>query len=181
MQPPITYGYKISVYISELLSSLQRLEESEKRVFQVMMGGAVGSFNATGKSGRIVQDLVAEYLDMGSMDVLSRNMNLHKIEYISNLAIQCNTFHKFAEEVYYTGLEEISEVSEGFTPGTVGSSTMPQKINPKLSKGIIAKLKNSMQSFLLDIIHRFDCLRGIAPNTYCLMVYWKKPLNSMWK
>ncbi len=135
---PITYGYKISVYISELLSSLQRLEESEKRVFQVMMGGAVGSFNATGKSGRIVQDLVAEYLDMGSMDVSSRNMNLHKIEYISNLAMLCNTFHKFAEEVYYTGLEEIGEVSEGFTPGTVGSSTMPQKINPKLAKGIIA-------------------------------------------
>lgn len=54
-----------------------------------------------------------------------------------NLALLCSGLHKLAEEVYYTGLEEFGELSEGFTEGTVGSSTMPQKINPKLAKGII--------------------------------------------
>lgn len=33
---PITYGYKVSVWISELLNGIQRMEECEKRVFQVM-------------------------------------------------------------------------------------------------------------------------------------------------
>lgn len=52
---PITYGYKVSVWISELLNVLERIEESEKRVFQVMIGGGVGAFNATGKVGYEVQ------------------------------------------------------------------------------------------------------------------------------
>ena len=30
---PITYGYKVSVWISELLTGLERLEEAEKRIF----------------------------------------------------------------------------------------------------------------------------------------------------
>ena len=65
-------------------------------------------------------------------------MTQMKVEYLMNLCLLCNTFHKMAEEVYYTGIEEFGEVHEGFTPGTIGSSTMPQKINPKLAKGIIA-------------------------------------------
>lgn len=135
---PITYGYKVAVWISELLASVERLEEVEKRTFQVMMGGAVGAFNTSGEVGRRVQQRVAKHLDMVSMDVPSRNMNMHKEEYMMNLALLCNTFHKMGEEVYYTGLEEFQEVSEAFTKGTIGSSTMPQKINPKLAKGIIA-------------------------------------------
>ncbi len=40
---PITFGYKASVWISELMNAVERIEESEKRVFQVMAGGAVGA------------------------------------------------------------------------------------------------------------------------------------------
>ena len=64
---PITYGYKVSVWISELLTHLERFEEAEKRIFTVMMGGAVGGFNATGLVGRRVQEQVAERLNMSSM------------------------------------------------------------------------------------------------------------------
>lgn len=134
---PITFGYKVSVWISELLQSLERLSECEKRVFQVMMGGAVGSFNATGAAGRRVQTRVADMLGMEAMPVPSRNISTHKQEFVMNLALLCNGLQKMAEEVYYTGLEEFGELSEGFAKGTVGSSTMPQKINPKLAKGII--------------------------------------------
>ncbi len=135
---PITFGYKVSVWLSELMQSAERLEECEKRVFQVMMGGAVGSFNAAGESSRQVQERVADILQMASMPVPSRNISTHKQEFVMNLSLLCNGLHKMAEEVYYTGIEEFGEIYEGFTEGTVGSSTMPQKINPKLSKGIIA-------------------------------------------
>lgn len=135
---PITYGYKVSVWISELLNSIERLKESEKRIFTLMMGGAVGAFNASGDVGRKVQNRVAEILEMESMDVPSRNISYHKIEYVMNLSLLVSTAHKMAEEVYYTSGSEYGEVCEGFEEGTVGSSTMPQKVNPKLSKGIIA-------------------------------------------
>lgn len=134
---PITFGYKTSVWIYELMSALEQLEEAEKRVFTVMMGGAVGAFNSMPGVGRDVQKLVAKALDMQEMKVPSRNYNSHKIEYISCLAQIGNALHKFAEEVYYGGIEEFDEMQEAFKKGTVGSSTMPHKINPKLAKGII--------------------------------------------
>ncbi|MDR2008636.1 MAG: adenylosuccinate lyase family protein, partial [Alphaproteobacteria bacterium] len=71
---PITFGYKVSVWISEILQGVERLQESEKRVFSVMMGGAVGSFNSIGELGVRVQDIVAEKLNMTSMPVPSRNI-----------------------------------------------------------------------------------------------------------
>lgn len=152
---PITYGYKVSVWISDLIASIERLNEASKRTFQVMMGGAVGSFNAFGEIGRDVQNKVAEYLCLGSMPVPSRNITSHKTEYIMALSLLSSTFHKIAEEVYSTSLEEIGEVMEGFTNGTVGSSTMPHKINPKLSKGIIA---NSQKIYTLPQL----CLNSAA-------------------
>ena len=165
---PITYGYKASVWISELLQTAVRLEECEKRVFVVMMGGAVGGFNATGEIGVRVQERVAEKLGMGSMDVPSRNMSQMKVEYIMNLCLLCNTLHKMAEEVYYTGVEEFGEVSESFTPGTIGSSTMPQKINPKLAKGIIA---NSQKLYSLPATGLYSAVRMFEGDSSSYMLF----------
>jgi len=165
---PITYGYKVSVWISELLTGLERLEEAEKRIFTVMMGGAVGGFNATGLTGRKVQDDVAELLSMSSMEVPSRNMTQMKVEYLMNLCLLCNTFHKMAEEVYYTGIEEFGEVHEGFTPGTIGSSTMPQKINPKLAKGIIA---NSQKLYSLPATGLYSGVRMFEGDSSSYMLF----------
>ena len=165
---PITYGYKVSVWISELLTGLERLEEAEKRIFMVMMGGAVGGFNATGLTGRKVQDDVAELLSMSSMEVPSRNMTQMKVEYLMNLCLLCNTFHKMAEEVYYTGIEEFGEVHEGFTPGTIGSSTMPQKINPKLAKGIIA---NSQKLYSLPATGLYSGVRMFEGDSSSYMLF----------
>lgn len=165
---PITYGYKVSVWISELLNVVQRMEECEKRVFQVMTGGAVGAFNATGETGYRVQKHVAEKLGMYCMPVPSRNISSHKEEYIMNLALLCNVFHKMAEEVYYTGLEEFGEVSEAFQKGTIGSSTMPQKINPKLAKGIIA---NSQKLYSMVSLGLFSSVRMFEGDSSSYMLY----------
>lgn len=135
---PITYGYKVAVWSYELRQAIDRLGEAGARTFSVMMGGAVGAFSAPGETGMRVQDRVADMLGMVSMGVPSRMIASHKVEYVMDLALACHVLHKMAEEVYYTGIEEFGEVHEGFTKGTVGSSTMPQKINPKLAKGIIA-------------------------------------------
>src|SRR5699024_9032126 len=82
-----------------------------KRVFQVMMGGAVGTFSSMPEIGIEVQKRVAELVGMYPMAVPSRNINSHKVEYMMNLSLLANICHKIAEEVYSTTLEEIDEVS----------------------------------------------------------------------
>src|SRR5699024_1166317 len=108
----ITYGYKVSAWISELISNIENLIDSEKRVFKIMMGGAVGTFSTMPKNGKEVQNEVGNLVNMEVMEVPSRNINTHKIEYINNLTLIANVFHKIAEEVYSTSVEEIAEVTE---------------------------------------------------------------------
>ena len=165
---PITYGYKVSVWISEFIACVERMQEVEKRVFTIMMGGAVGTFSTMPEVGPKVQNRVAELLGMYSMDVPSRNMNAHKIEYIMNLSLVANACHKIAEEVYATTLEEIGEVSEGFKKGTVGSSTMPHKINPKLAKGIIA---NSQKLYSLIGPGLYSAIRPYEGDSSSYMLF----------
>lgn len=165
---PITYGYKVSVWISELITCIERMQELEKRVFKIMMGGAVGGFNTLGKDGPQIQKRVAELLDMQYMEVPSRNITSHKEEYIMNLALLANCCHKIAEEVYSTSIEEYGEVSEAYEKGVIGSSTMPQKINPKLSKGIIA---NSQKLYSLLPVGLYAGSRPFEADSSCYMLF----------
>lgn len=165
---PITYGYKVSVWISDLIDCYERMVESEKRVFKIMMGGAVGTFSSMPEVGIGVQERVAELVGMYPMEVPSRNISTHKIEYMMNLALLANICHKIAEEVYSTTLEEIAEVSEGFSKGTVGSSTMPHKINPKLAKGIIA---NSQKLYSLPGVGMYSAVRPYEGDSSSYMLF----------
>lgn len=141
---PITFGFKVAGWIEELRDALEIIESSEQRIFKVMMGGAVGGFHALGEDGIKVQELVAEKLGMGSMAIPSRAMRVGRLEYMTNMSLLASVLGKIGEEVYRTSSEEFDELSEAFIAGTVGSSTMPQKVNPKLAKGIIA---NSQKIF----------------------------------
>ncbi|WP_125702590.1 class-II fumarase/aspartase family protein [Lacticaseibacillus daqingensis] len=165
---PITYGYKASVWLSDFIDAAERLKESEKRVFRIMMGGAVGVYSTMPEVGPEVQKRVAELVGMYEMPVPSRNLSTHKLEYMMDLALLCNICHKIGEEVYSTTLEEIAEVSEGFTPGTVGSSTMPHKINPKLAKGIIA---NSQKLYSLPAVGMYSAVRPYEGDSSSYMLF----------
>lgn len=165
---PITFGYKVSVWIAEILMSLERMQEVEKRVFTAMMGGAVGAFNSTGEVGIAVQNRVAELLNLEPMMVPSRNISSPKIEYINTLQLLANNLHKMAEEVFQTSIEEFGEVAEGFTNGTVGSSTMPHKINPKLSKGIIA---NAQMLYSLSTVTYCSAARPFEADSTSNMLF----------
>jgi adenylosuccinate lyase len=54
------------------------------------------------------------------------------------LGLLAATSSKIGREVYTLMKQEFAEVEEPVPPGTVGSSTMPQKRNPKLSQDIVA-------------------------------------------
>ena len=135
---PATFGYKVSVWIDELLRHVERLEQAGPRLFVAMLGGGAGTFASLGKNGPPVQAGIGKHLGFGTMAVPSRALGDHLAENICLLGLLAATCGKIAREVYTLMKTEFGEVEEPVPPGTVGSSTMPQKRNPKLAQDIIA-------------------------------------------
>jgi 3-carboxy-cis,cis-muconate cycloisomerase len=135
---PATFGYKVAVWIDEMLRHLQRLREAAPRLFVAMLGGGAGTFASLGANGPQVQASIARQLGMGSMTVPSRALGDHLAENICLLGLLAATCSKIAREIYTLMKTEFGEMEEPVPPGTVGSSTMPQKRNPKLCQDIIA-------------------------------------------
>src|SRR5215510_10402186 len=135
---PATFGYKVAVWIDELLRHLERLRQLAPRLFVAMLGGGAGTFASLGKQGPPVQQGIARRLGFGSMAVPSRALGDHLAENISVLGLLAATCGKIGREVYTLMKTEFGEVEEPVPPGIVGSSTMPQKRNPKLCQDVIA-------------------------------------------
>ncbi|MCG9628412.1 hypothetical protein L1D34_26710 [Vibrio mediterranei] len=150
---PITLSTKFAAWKDEFERCLDLLETSKNRIFQVMMGGAVGGFHTLPEKGLEMQARVSNLLEMEPMKVPSRAIRTHLCEYVNNLTIIGMACAKIAEEIYVLSSEEYGEMSEGFKKGMVGSSTMPQKVNPRLCYGIIGNAKSlfSLPSTMLNI------------------------------
>jgi adenylosuccinate lyase len=134
---PITFGFKVAVWIDELLRHQERLAQLEPRLFNAMAGGAVGSFASLGQDGPEVQRLMAEVLGLGSMQIPSRGICDQFAEYVTVLALLAATGGRIAGEIYNLMRPEIGEAREASPEGTVGSSTMPHKQNPQLTQDVL--------------------------------------------
>src|SRR5690348_5915983 len=135
---PATFGYKPAVWIDELIRHAERFRQAAPRIFVAMLGGGAGTFASLGSQGPAVQAGLARELGMGSMAVPSRALGDHLAENICLLGMLAATCAKIGREIYTLMKTEFGEVEEPVPPGTVGSSTMPQKRNPKLCQDIIA-------------------------------------------
>src|ERR1700704_1421891 len=135
---PATFGYKVAVWIDELLRHVERLRQAAPRLFVAMLGGGAGTYASLGTQGPPVQAGIGRQLGFGSMTVPSRALGDHLAENICLLGLLAATCGKIGREVYTLMKTEFGEVEEPVPPGTVGSSTMPQKRNPKLCQDIIA-------------------------------------------
>ena len=135
---PATYGLKVAIWIDEFARHAERLKECEPRVFQALLGGAAGTVASFGEEGLNVQARMAAHLDMPAMPVPARSIMDHLAEHVMLLALLASTCGKFGYEIYTGMKQEFGEVEEPISPGTVGSSTMPQKRNPHLSQDIMA-------------------------------------------
>ncbi len=135
---PATFGYKVAVWIDEIIRHVGRLKGCEERVFVSMLGGGAGTMASVGVEGLRTQDLIAKNLGLTSMSMPSRTIGDHLTEYITILAMVAATASKMAREVYTLMKQEFGEVEEPVPVGAVGSSTMPQKRNPRLSQDVVA-------------------------------------------
>ena len=135
---PATFGFKVGVWIAELLRHVDRLREAEPRVFMAMLGGAAGTLASFDGHGSELQRRMAALLELEPMSVPARTSHDHHAEHCAILAMLAATCRKIADETYALMKPEFGEIEEPVPPGTVGSSTMPQKRNPKLSQDIRA-------------------------------------------
>jgi len=135
---PVTFGYKVAVWIDEFLRHVERLQQAGPRLFVAMLGGGAGTFASLGKQGPLVQAGVARHLGFGAMQVPSRALGDHLAESVCILGLIAASCGKIGREIYTLMKTEFAEVEEPVPPGTVGSSTMPQKRNPKLCQDVIA-------------------------------------------
>ena len=135
---PMTFGHKVAVWIDEILRHIDRLKGCEERVFVTMLGGGAGTLASVGMEGLHTQELMAKELGMTSMPMPSRTTQDHQAEYVTILALFASTSTKMAREIYTLMKQEYGEAEERITEGQVGSSTMPQKRNPKRSQRIVA-------------------------------------------
>ncbi|SKC81065.1 3-carboxy-cis,cis-muconate cycloisomerase [Krasilnikoviella flava] len=130
---PVTFGFKVAVWIDQLAAHADRLERLDERLFCVLMGGAAGTFASFGGSGRAIEAGVARRLGLHPMRVPSRSVNDGIVELVLVLAQLAGTIGKIGKDVYTLMQPEFAEAFEPVPEGTVGSSTMPHKRNPQLA------------------------------------------------
>ncbi len=149
---PITFGFKVAVWATEIERHLKRLQEIEPRVLVGNLTGAVGTFAGFGESGMEVQERALAKLGLRTPLICWHAARDHFAELINWIAMVGSTLAKIANEIRVMMKPEFGEVEEPIKEGTVGSSTMPHKRNPNLSEEIIAlgKILRSYAGVMLE-------------------------------
>lgn len=136
---PITFGFKVAGWIDEFIRHASRLREVEPRVFSLVFGGAIGAMQSFDGNGPRLTARLAERLDLAPVSVQTRAAVDSFVEYVLLLALIGNTCGRIAEELYTLMSPEFGEVEERQAAGTRGSSTLPQKVNPKVVMSVLSQ------------------------------------------
>lgn len=135
---PITLGLKFAVLLSECLRHAERLADARDRCLLGQLGGAVGTMAALGPQGLEVQERMMARLGLHPAVVPWHTARDGLAEMVSVLAMISATCGKIANEIRVLQRTEVAELEEPFSPGKIGSSTMPHKRNPMFAEFIIS-------------------------------------------
>ena len=178
---PITFGFKISGYIAEMLRHRERLEQIKPRACAGKMAGAVGTGAALGVKFFKIQDAVMKDLGLtyepAATQVVGRDRYTELVCLVANIA---TSLERYGTEIRNLQRSEIAEVAEPFdVKKQVGSSTMAQKRNPMMSENVcgLARIVRSMvtPTFESQILwHERDLSnssaeRFVLPHTFVLL------------
>ena len=143
---PITFGYKIAVWLAEVQRHQERLAQCKPRVLVGQFGGAVGTLASVPEQGMQIQQGMMQRLGLGVPLIAWHAARDNLTEFASLLGMMAATTGKIAHEVISLQRTEIAEVEEPFNEGKIGSSTMPHKRNPMICEAILALARLSMRS-----------------------------------
>jgi 3-carboxy-cis,cis-muconate cycloisomerase len=135
---PISFGYKVAVWLSCVADVADRLPDLRRRVQVVSLGGPVGTLASLGNDGPRVLNGFAQELGLG-VTPLCWHTNRGRVAEIGAWLLQLTgALSKMATDIASLASTEIGEVSEPHLPGRGGSSAMPHKRNPVGSTVILA-------------------------------------------
>ncbi|WP_237726826.1 class-II fumarase/aspartase family protein [Rhodococcus jostii] len=138
---PISFGLKAATWVDELQRLQTRIAESRDRILTVQIFGAAGSMAGYGDRAFEVKAGVASRLGL-TEPVAPWHATRDRIAELGSLmALLAGVSERIAAEVIRLQSTEFGELVEPLQPGHIGSSTMPQKRNPHLSEGIVAKAR----------------------------------------
>ncbi len=147
---PITFGYKLLVWVDEMRRNRQRLEAAREHVAVGKISGAVGTHANVPPA---IEDRVCVSLGLmvapTSTQIIQRDRHA---DFVTTLAVIASSLDKFATEIRNLQRTEVLEVEEPFERGRVGSSAMPHKRNPARCERIsgLARLMRSYAQTALE-------------------------------
>ena len=147
---PITFGFKVAIWVREIHRHIERLKDIHKRMGVGQLAGGVGSLSAFAERGIQLQSIFFKKLGLRIPDISWISSRDSQAEFIQLLSMISSTLDKIGHEVYTLQRPEINELNEIFKKDAIGSITMPHKRNPELSEhlGTLARL----------IRHNTNCL-----------------------
>jgi adenylosuccinate lyase len=134
---PITFGFAMALYVDRLGGRIEFLERARQNL-RGKLSGAVGAYNALSlqlpRSAPVFEKLVLSYLGLQPAPG-SIASQVVESEFVTDLgyAVQScfSVLANLADDIRHLHRSEIAEVQEEYSAETVGSSTMPHKLNPK--------------------------------------------------
>jgi adenylosuccinate lyase len=143
---PITFGWKLLTFYSEIKRHLQMLGSVKEVVRYGKISCAVGTYAHLDPK---VEEQVMKKIGLRNEPVSTQIIPRDRYAvYLSSLAIIASSLEKFATEIRNLQRSEIAEVEEYFSAGQKGSSAMPHKRNPILSENLCG-LARLMRSYCL--------------------------------
>ncbi|MFC2087704.1 adenylosuccinate lyase family protein [Bacteroidota bacterium] len=161
---PITFGYKVAVWLDEIMRHRDRIHELKPRLLVGQCAGAVGTFATLGNRGLDVQREMMNLLGLGVPNITWHTARDRWAELISLFGMITASFGKIATEIAILMRSEIGEVSEPFKKGRGASTTLPQKRNPITCESIIAiahRMRETVGSQLTAMIQEHE--RSVGP------------------
>ncbi len=160
---PITFGYKLAIWLAMLDRHAQRLAQMKPRVLVGQFAGAAGTLASLGERGMQVQKALVEELKLAQPAATWHAARDGLAEAVNFLGLVTGSLGKIAFDVMLMASTEVAEVSEPFVQGRGASSTMPQKRNPISSELILAAAKAVRQhaGLMLDaMVQDFERATG---------------------
>jgi 3-carboxy-cis,cis-muconate cycloisomerase len=161
---PITFGYKLAIWLAMLDRHAERLGQLRPRVLVGQFAGAAGTLASLGDRGLEVQKALMQELKLAQPVATWHAARDGFAEAVNFLGLLTGSLGKIAFDVMLMASTEVGEVSEPFVQGRGASSTMPQKRNPISSELILACAKAVRQhaGLMLDAMVQ-DYERATGP------------------
>ena len=128
--PPITFGLKVSGWLSAIERSRRTLDRVFPEAMVLQFGGATGTLAALGKHGPAVARALADELELAYPEAPWHTQRDRLADLMCALGVLSGSLGKMARDISLLMQNEVAEVSEPGGRGRGGSSTMPHKRNP---------------------------------------------------